>query len=437
MDESWTIAELAELAAEALATSGTPGPDTSATTGRPQGELDEGSGAGPLRANGRVRDLPNERLIRWYGTVGLVDPPLSRRGRVARYGRRHLLQLVAVKCRQAEREIARGDPGGADRPDRRGPSGDRPGTGSRACASEARQLMASCWRHGASRPPGPGRFWARQPQPVAGASAAGTDQDAGDGPTAGLVYGIRLAPGVTLLLDGPGREPGPEDMTRIANAARPLLKELASRGLAASATPHAAEPATPTPERDMSTDIAPIEADPAAEPDGGLGALTTSRGNLPLETVDVRAAITGLSASVEVTQGFRNPFDVPAGGDVHLPAAGPGGGHRVADGGRRACHGGRAEGTCRRPGGYDEAIAQGQRAAIAEEERPDVFTMRVGDLLPGERVTVGLTLGRRCRTTKARQRGGSPGCRAAVHPGRPARQHAGRRRCGRRHRRGT
>src|SRR5215472_15806405 len=82
MDGSWTIAELAELAAAALA-------------GDQQGH-------GPARANGRVRDVPNERLIRWYVTVGLVDPPLSRRGRVPWYGPRHLLQLVAIKRRQAE-----------------------------------------------------------------------------------------------------------------------------------------------------------------------------------------------------------------------------------------------------------------------------------------------------------------------------------------------
>ena len=37
---------------------------------------------------------------------------------------------------------------------------------------------------------------------------------------------------------------------------------------------------------------------------------------------------------------------------------------------------------------YDRAIAQGRRAAIAEEDRPDVFTIRVGNILPGERVTV-------------------------------------------------
>ncbi|MGW6502522.1 MerR family transcriptional regulator, partial [Nonomuraea angiospora] len=75
----WTIGELAERAALALRASsdGAPG------------------------VNGRVRDVPGERLIRWYTTIGLVDPPLTRRGRIAQYGRRHLLQLVAVKRLQA------------------------------------------------------------------------------------------------------------------------------------------------------------------------------------------------------------------------------------------------------------------------------------------------------------------------------------------------
>ena len=245
MDESWTIVELAELAAEALAMSGTLGPEMSATTGGPEGEFDEGSGAGPLRANGRVRDLPNERLIRWYGTVGLVDPPLSRRGRVARYGRRHLLQLVAVKRRQAGgkslAEIQAELAGLTD--EALAAIAGVPALGS------APEKQGSSWpTAGATAPAGglPGRFWARQTQqPVAGAPATGMDQDGGHGPTAGLVYGIRLAPGATLLLEGPGREPGPQDMTRIVNAARPLLDELASLGLAASATPHAAEPHNP------------------------------------------------------------------------------------------------------------------------------------------------------------------------------------------------
>ncbi|SDI01699.1 helix-turn-helix domain-containing protein [Nonomuraea jiangxiensis] len=78
MSDTWTIGELAAHAARALRAA-TP----------------------PQAANGRVRDVPGERLIRWYTTIGLVDPPLTRRGRVARYGRRHLLQLVAVKRLQA------------------------------------------------------------------------------------------------------------------------------------------------------------------------------------------------------------------------------------------------------------------------------------------------------------------------------------------------
>jgi DNA-binding transcriptional MerR regulator len=51
--------------------------------------------------NGRVRELPNGRTIRWYTTIGLVDRPLATRGRVALYGWRHALQLAAIKQLQA------------------------------------------------------------------------------------------------------------------------------------------------------------------------------------------------------------------------------------------------------------------------------------------------------------------------------------------------
>src|SRR6202035_5311349 len=120
MEGPWTILELAELAADALAATQPDVSSADATAGsgaevkadaevKAGAEAGTGAGAGsepapagPLRANGRVRDGPNERLVRWYVTVGLVDPPLSRRGRVAQYGPRHLLQLVAVKRRQAE-----------------------------------------------------------------------------------------------------------------------------------------------------------------------------------------------------------------------------------------------------------------------------------------------------------------------------------------------
>ncbi len=47
------------------------------------------------------------------------------------------------------------------------------------------------------------------------------------------MHGVRLAPGVMLLLEGADREPGPDDVTEIVNAAQPLVRELADRGLCA------------------------------------------------------------------------------------------------------------------------------------------------------------------------------------------------------------
>lgn len=52
--------------------------------------------------NGRVREVPDARALRWYATIGLLDRPSAFRGRTALYGPRHLLQAVAVKRRQAE-----------------------------------------------------------------------------------------------------------------------------------------------------------------------------------------------------------------------------------------------------------------------------------------------------------------------------------------------
>lgn len=127
-------------------------------------------------------------------------------------------------------------------------------------------------------------------------------------------------------------------------------------------------------------------------PDAGLGALATERGNLPLESVDVTAAIAGLVAGVEVAQGFRNPFDVPLEATYVFPLP-----DRAAVTAFRMEADDRViEGVLKERGqaraDYDQALREGRRAAIAEEDRPDVFTIRVGNIVPGERVTVRLTL---------------------------------------------
>lgn len=52
--------------------------------------------------NDRSRDVPDVRTIRYYTTLGLLDRPESMQGRTALYGRKHLLQLVAIKRLQAK-----------------------------------------------------------------------------------------------------------------------------------------------------------------------------------------------------------------------------------------------------------------------------------------------------------------------------------------------
>lgn len=57
-------------------------------------------GLGDSQDDGRVCALPDARTIRYYQTLGLLERPAIV-GRQARYGRRHVLQLVAIKILQS------------------------------------------------------------------------------------------------------------------------------------------------------------------------------------------------------------------------------------------------------------------------------------------------------------------------------------------------
>ncbi|HEX6674285.1 MAG TPA: VIT domain-containing protein [Actinomycetes bacterium] len=124
----------------------------------------------------------------------------------------------------------------------------------------------------------------------------------------------------------------------------------------------------------------------------GVGALATERGNLPLEAIDVRASVAGLLARTVLTQTFANPYDEPLQATYVFPLP-----DRAAVTEFRMEVAGRVvegvlEERAKARAAYDQAIAEGRRASIAEEERPGVFTMRVGNLLPGEQATVRLAM---------------------------------------------
>lgn len=124
----------------------------------------------------------------------------------------------------------------------------------------------------------------------------------------------------------------------------------------------------------------------------GFGALRTAHGLLPLVALEVDARVTGVIAAVEVVQRFVNHTATPIEATYIFPLPDRAAVHRfqfevagrVVDGVVEERGEARAQ--------YDEAIARGHRAAISEEERAGVFTLRVGNLPPGEAATVRLSL---------------------------------------------
>jgi DNA-binding transcriptional MerR regulator len=54
----------------------------------------------PAPEDGRVARFPDERTVRYYQSLGLIDRPLRYDGKEAIYGYPHLLRVVAVKLLQ-------------------------------------------------------------------------------------------------------------------------------------------------------------------------------------------------------------------------------------------------------------------------------------------------------------------------------------------------
>lgn len=217
--------------------------------------------------NGRVRDLPDVRTIRWYQSIGLVDRPASFRGRSALYGRRHLLQIAAIKTLQAAglslEEIQGGLPGRTDA-ELAGTLGTRldevdallAGTAAkRAEAVAARALSAfasradsaSAARAGsASAPPRRrGAFWkarpaAAEPLPLAPSPAAPP-----------LVAAPRSqAVGGSVVVLWNGRELAPDEVAMLEALAAPLVAYLSSPPSPPAARAGAAPSRRPKPSKE-------------------------------------------------------------------------------------------------------------------------------------------------------------------------------------------
>jgi DNA-binding transcriptional MerR regulator len=180
------------------------------------------------QASGRVREVPDIRTIRYYTTLGLIDRPAQMRGRTALYGRRHLLQLVAIKRLQAKglslTEVQSRVVGQTDSALRRLsqlPAGFPQPETEEAADRHPREPRAEDRRGD--------RFWAAAP---AGESATPQAEEPKDnrGRNVSFLVGVALDAGVTLLLEG-GRSLDENDVEALRSAAAPMLKILRNRRL--------------------------------------------------------------------------------------------------------------------------------------------------------------------------------------------------------------
>jgi Ca-activated chloride channel family protein len=116
--------------------------------------------------------------------------------------------------------------------------------------------------------------------------------------------------------------------------------------------------------------------------------LWSERGALPLRAVSVKAHVAGATARVQVEQTYESPYDEPV--EVSyvfpLPDAAAVTRCELRVGGRVVEAKLKERGEAREA--YAEAVAQGKRAALAEQERQGVFTVTLGNLQPRERATV-------------------------------------------------
>jgi DNA-binding transcriptional MerR regulator len=201
----------------------------------------------PPPKNGQVRAVPDERTIRYYGTIGLLDPPTAFRGRTALYGPRHLAQIVAIKRMQSaghsladiQRMWATFDEATLTRV-----------TGVELAVKEnARPARRDFWKQEVAAAPAPAAPAAAPmsapplaaPPVTASSLAAGgtTSSLAASSTTSSPVeLRIELAPGsyiVVAIADGVTISSA--DVRALREAAAPLVTELARRGLTKEKNP--------------------------------------------------------------------------------------------------------------------------------------------------------------------------------------------------------
>jgi Ca-activated chloride channel family protein len=151
----------------------------------------------------------------------------------------------------------------------------------------------------------------------------------------------------------------------------------------------------PAPSVSPTEPVASLKARLVTSGDPNTGALRVTRGadtfELPLVDTEVEASIGGLVADVTVTQTFANPFaeSIEAVYVFPLPDDAAVDGFLMEVGDRRIVGEIKRRDEARQI--YEAARANGQAAALLDQERPNLFTQRVANIPPGDAIAVTLS----------------------------------------------
>jgi Ca-activated chloride channel homolog len=138
------------------------------------------------------------------------------------------------------------------------------------------------------------------------------------------------------------------------------------------------------------------------------GLYTTEGGAIPLLGVEVTGEVMGAHAQITVRQRYRNAESKPVEAVYTFPLPS----ESVLTGFAMTCDGRRVEGVVKEREqafkDYDDALWSGHGAALLDQERPNVFTAQVGNLLPGEETLVEITYLERVRADEGALRWSLP-----------------------------
>jgi len=136
---------------------------------------------------------------------------------------------------------------------------------------------------------------------------------------------------------------------------------------------------------------APVAAAPGMESPGSLNVIVQPGEKLlscPLEHTDVEGWITGDIAHVRVTQRFGNPYDHPIEAVYVFPLPENSAvNDMVMQIGSRTIRGVMKKREEAKQI-YETAKAQGKTASLLEQERPNIFTQSVANIMPGDKIEI-------------------------------------------------